>query len=203
MANIVDPFVVPIPDNVKAQAPDFWNYLQRFLHDLWIRTGGGNDEITDNSVREIYGWQTGIPEAEVIPGSDDSSLSSLFGVGDDSGAVQEALSSLFNGSTGEAGQEFASMFGLPLEAEAFEILSTSSNLTTTGQQIIICTNTSPITITLNTTPADGEQLHIKMQNTGTVTVSGDIDGETSKDIIFRYDSPHIVFTVDAGEWSII
>lgn len=84
-----------------------------------------------------------------------------------------------------------------------EVISTSANFTTTGDQVIICTNTAAITITLNATPDDGEQVHIKRQNIGALTVSGAIDGSTSLEIGLRYSSPHLVFTLAANEWSII
>lgn len=45
----VDPFVITWPQqwiNDPEIAPVL-NYLNRFLHDLWVRTGGGNDEIDD------------------------------------------------------------------------------------------------------------------------------------------------------------
>ncbi len=44
MAN-VDPFVIQWPEkwvNDQEIGPVI-HYLNRFLHDLWIRTGGGND----------------------------------------------------------------------------------------------------------------------------------------------------------------
>lgn len=43
----VDPFIENIPlkfINDPELAP-FFNYLNLFLHDLWIRTGGGNDNV--------------------------------------------------------------------------------------------------------------------------------------------------------------
>ena len=83
-----------------------------------------------------------------------------------------------------------------------EVISVSADFTTTGSQIVVCTNASDITITLNATPDDGEGLHIKRQNGG-VFVSGLIDGTTGKRIRRRYDSPHLVFTVAAGEWSVV
>jgi len=46
MAN-VDPFIQPIPE-IFASDPvlrAYWEYLHRFLHDIWIRTGGGDDAI--------------------------------------------------------------------------------------------------------------------------------------------------------------
>ena len=91
----------------------------------------------------------------------------------------------------------------PTPVEEVEVISASANFTTTGSQIIICTNPAAIIITLNATPDDGEQLHIKRQNTGAVTVSGNIDGSVTLAIGLRYSSPHLVYTVDAGEWSIV
>ena len=84
-----------------------------------------------------------------------------------------------------------------------EVISTSTDFTTTGDQVIICTNTLAVTITLNPTPDDGESVHIKRQNTGTVTVSGSVDGGTTLAIGGRYSAPHLIFTLAAGEWSII
>ena len=84
-----------------------------------------------------------------------------------------------------------------------EVISTGTDFTTTGDQVIICTNTLAVTITLNPTPDDGESVHIKRQNTGTVTVSGSVDGGTTLAIGGRYSAPHLIFTLAAGEWSII
>lgn len=90
----------------------------------------------------------------------------------------------------------------PQIIDEVEVISTSADFTTTGSQIIICTNTASIDITLNANPNDGEQVHIKRQKGG-VTVIGNIDGDTRKSIILRYDSPHLIYTIAANEWSII
>ena len=59
MAN-VDPFVIKWPDKWLSdpQIEPVIRYLNRFLHDLWIRTGGGNDNIADEGIRELYPWNT-------------------------------------------------------------------------------------------------------------------------------------------------
>ena len=113
-------------------------------------------------------------------------------ISSDSGVVEEVEG---------LGNELALL--TPPQIEETEVIATSTDFTTTGSQIIICTNTGSIDITLNPNPDDGEQLHIKMQNTGRVNVIGEIDGDTKKAIVLRYDSPHLIFTIDAGEWSII
>ena len=113
-------------------------------------------------------------------------------ISSDSGVVEEVEG---------LGNELALVTPPPIEET--EVIATSTDFTTTGSQIIICTNTIPINITLNPNPDEGEQLHIKMQNTGSVNLIGPIDGETEITIINRYDAPHLIFTVDAWEFSII
>jgi len=50
MAN-VDPFVIRWPKKWESdpELRDVLRYLNRFLHDLWIRTGGGTDYILTNT----------------------------------------------------------------------------------------------------------------------------------------------------------
>ena len=49
----VDPFVAPIPRKFlnDPELRPFFEYLNRFLHDLFIRTGGGDDAI--EAVQEV------------------------------------------------------------------------------------------------------------------------------------------------------
>jgi hypothetical protein len=45
----VDPFVIPLPRKL-ANDPEiapWFSYLQKFLHDLWQRTGAGEDLVGD------------------------------------------------------------------------------------------------------------------------------------------------------------
>jgi len=178
----VDPFVIPIPKalHTDPEVRFYHEYLNKFLHDLWIRTGGGNDDIRDEGVKELYPWQA----------LTDEEPESVFGAFGRLGANAEDRAENPYGNTGQ-------------NTDKVEVIPVSGDYTTTGSQIVICTNTASITVTLNPSPDDGEEVHIKRQNTGTVTVSGDIDGDSSKDIIFRYDSPHLVYTVEADEWSIV
>lgn len=84
-----------------------------------------------------------------------------------------------------------------------EVIPTATSFTTTGSQVIICTNTTPITITLNSTPDQVESVNIVRQGAGAITISGSVNGASSINILSRYDSPHLIFTIEAGEWSII
>lgn len=85
---------------------------------------------------------------------------------------------------------------------------TDIDYTTTGnvaKEILIGTNTRPITVYLNPKPFDGEEVIIKRQN-AEITVDGNgntIDGETTLPLSSIYDSPHLVYTDNGGEWSIV
>ena len=82
------------------------------------------------------------------------------------------------------------------------VITITADYTSFGNEIIICANTLPITITLNPSPLNGEQVHIK-RTEELVTVNGDIDGDTSKNIVLKYDAPALVFTDTIAEWSIV
>jgi len=54
----VDPFTAPIPPKFlnDPELRPFFEYLNRFLHDLFVRTGGGDDaieNIEESSVTEV------------------------------------------------------------------------------------------------------------------------------------------------------
>ena len=90
-----------------------------------------------------------------------------------------------------------------LESLQITIITTATAHTTNGNETVICTNTTPVTHTLNPLPIDGEVVNFQRQNIGTVTISGAINGGTEIRLLSRYDAPNFVFTVDAGEWAII
>lgn len=76
---------------------------------------------------------------------------------------------------------------------------TSSTTLNNDNQIILCNNTSDITITLPIETRENQILIIKKLNTGLVTISGGtIDGNSSLIIFHKYDAPRIVFT--GSEW---
>lgn len=57
----VDPFVIQWP-NAWLTDPEIGpvvQYLNRFLHDLWVRTGGGTDIISEVTGSESYETSTG------------------------------------------------------------------------------------------------------------------------------------------------
>lgn len=85
-----------------------------------------------------------------------------------------------------------------LEKIGFDIEIITADFTTERNQIIICNNTSPITVTLDTNAVEEDQVHIKRRGAA-VTVVGTIDGLTNKLINIKNYSMHLVF--DDIDWS--
>ena len=68
MVTQVDPFIIPIPRSLLSnpETRHYFEYLNRFLHDLWLRTGGGDDSIASSDVEETYPWSfSEAPESNV------------------------------------------------------------------------------------------------------------------------------------------
>ena len=85
-----------------------------------------------------------------------------------------------------------------LELKEFEVVTTLVDVTTSLNQIIICRNTAPITVTLNTQAIQGDEIHVKRRG-GSITVVGPIDGFTDMTINIKLYSMHLVF--DGVDWS--
>jgi len=94
---------------------------------------------------------------------------------------------------------------IPSQAETreLEIVSITASFTTTGDQIILCNNTSLITVTLNATPQDGERVRVKMRDSAVdVTSADNIDGVATISIVTKFDAPLFIYTDDSGEWGL-
>ena len=87
-----------------------------------------------------------------------------------------------------------------IELKQFEVVNTTTALTTNRNQIIICKNTSPIDITLDPLAVEGDEVHIKRRD-AEVTEKGTIDGLTDRTINVLNWSDHLVF--DGTDWSVI
>jgi hypothetical protein len=68
MANKVNPFLYPIPRALTQDRETriFFEYFVRWAHDMWKRTGGGEDEITNAAVREAFPWDYSDEEQDNI-----------------------------------------------------------------------------------------------------------------------------------------
>lgn len=85
-----------------------------------------------------------------------------------------------------------------LELKEFELVNTTTALTTFRNQIIICKNGAPINITLDPEAIEGDEVHVKRRD-APVKVTGPIDGLTNKLINIKNFSMHLVF--DGIDWS--
>lgn len=84
-----------------------------------------------------------------------------------------------------------------LEERVFDRITTVTNMVTDGFQIIKCINTSGITVILNPSAKQGEEVHIKRRGAD-VLVVGTIDGLENINININRYSMHLVRMGD--EW---
>ena len=85
-----------------------------------------------------------------------------------------------------------------IELKEFEIVNTTTDLTTEEYQTVICKNVAPINITLDPNAIKDDEVHIKRRGEE-ITVIGSIDGFTNKTINILNYSMHLVF--DGTDWS--
>lgn len=89
-----------------------------------------------------------------------------------------------------------------LEFIKFTVVVVTGDYTANPFEIVICNNTSPITVTLPTDALFDDQIHVKRKpDAARVTVSGTIDGKASRVINRRNWSDFYVF--DGTEYSVI
>lgn len=179
----VDPRLQQIPKELQDTFNKrvYFEELERFLHDLWVRTGGGDDEIAAQSTQELYSWRQGRVE-------------------------QESTARLFGSKTSKTSKDLISLYSRKGAVKEFEVVEvTGTTHTTTGNEIVICSNTSPLIVTLNPTPDHMERAIIVRNSAGAVSVTSDkkISGKTTKKILRRYSAPDHIFTTEADTWNVI
>ena len=186
MSNNVDPFVIRWPQKWinDPELQDTLRYLNRFLHDLWLRTGGGDDFIF-NIGGDITALEIRVTDLEVRMDAVELRLD----------LVEARLDAL--------------------EALTFIQITATANHTTERNEIITCTNTSSITISLNaapnTIPAANEEVHV-VRAGSLVTVSGNgklimgvqggNNGVSSFNLNVKGQSVQMVFNSDTDKWHI-
>ena len=170
-----------LQENPSVRA--YLDSLERIVYQLWLRTGAGDDLVDGALTSDVY--EAAIQSLDLEDAIED--YDHTFVPDLDLQAMIDEI-------------DFSNR--LEADKEKLEIIDVIADFTTTSSQICICNNTTPITLTLNDSPDDGEELIIKRLGSS-VVVSGAIDGATSKTIASKYDAPHLVYTVAAGEWSII
>ena len=58
MVTKVDPFLHPVPPELlqNRETREFFEYFVRWAHDMWVRSGGGNDDIANAQIEESFPW---------------------------------------------------------------------------------------------------------------------------------------------------
>ncbi len=85
-----------------------------------------------------------------------------------------------------------------LEYRVYEIVNTTASIDSEPFTTIICKNTLPIDITLDTDAKENDEVNIKRRG-ATVNVIGQIDGSTNMTLNIKNYSMKLVF--DGTEWS--
>jgi hypothetical protein len=62
----VDPFMVQIPPKLMEdkETREFFEYFVRWAHDMWVRSGAGDDAVANENIQELYPW---IPKTDDTP----------------------------------------------------------------------------------------------------------------------------------------
>lgn len=92
-----------------------------------------------------------------------------------------------------------------LHNEMPNVVAVSADYITVLNDIVVCTNTEDITVTLNAEPNDLERVTVKRTDYP-VTIDGNgktIDGHDTVKLIRKYLSLDLVYTVDNDSWSIV
>lgn len=87
-----------------------------------------------------------------------------------------------------------------LEARTLRVISTTLSLVAESFKIVLCNNSTPITITLNPDAVKDDMIHVMRKN-ASVDVIGTINGLTDRTInVVNYSELYIY---DGSEWSTI
>ena len=182
MAN-VDPFIHPIPPKILAdpQLRPFFEYFVKWAHDMWVRSGGGNDLVSDTGTRESYPWSEDVTE-----GVRDSFYSSLA-------------------ANTEIEQEI--IYNFPVEHDFNRLTAKTINneiYTAVDNMFINATNNSTLVLPAN--PIENSQVDFTKDKTKlTLKGNGKKVNGTTQDIIFKKErlGRQIRYFIDVDEWFFI
>lgn len=153
---------------------EFIKQQNTILFQLWNRTGGNVDFVDSGAEGVAENAESILVNRGLI---EDNSLSILD--------IEEDINDL-------------QLRVAALEYRVYEIVNTTTPLITEPFQTIICKNTSPIEITLDTNAVENDEVNIKRKG-ASINVIGLIDGLTDININVKNYSMKLVF--DGIEWS--
>lgn len=181
MAN-VDPFIHPIPPKILAdpQLRPFFEYFVRWAHDMWVRSGGGNDLVSDTGTRESYPWV--LDEQQ---GGDSSNIYPMFG---SDPQPQDLIGSLYAQDTFE------------VKSLIRKIIS-NETYTSAGDEFIKCKNTSTIKLPAN--PSSDCIVYVHNGDGTLLTIDGNgktINGDKKKFLRRKGSGLQIYYFIEDNEY---
>lgn len=182
MAQKVDPFIHPIPKSLlnNPETRSYFEYLNRWAHDMWRRTGGSEDLIDAGGTRETYPWAEDFTED-----SRDSFYSSLT-------------------ANAEIDQEIS--YNFPIEEVKQLITKTIDNEVYTAVDNMFINATNNSTLILPKNPCENSQVDFTKDGTKlTLKGNGKKVNGTTQDIIFKKErlGRQIRYFIDVDEWFFI
>lgn len=180
MANPVNPppqLRIPNQFLGDKEASSFFQQINVILFQLWQRSGGSKDLISDS--------EQALTSTSSRVSRNAARIYSLETAGDEPDVNNQKI----NRNSARVGS---------LELKQFKIEPVTADFTASGNQILICKNAAKIDVTLDPNAVADDEVHIKRRD-AEITVVGSIDGFTNRTINIKNYSMHLVF--DGVDWS--
>lgn len=192
--NVNPPLNLRAPRRLSGdpESDAFFRQLITILFQLWERTGGGDDAVSSLEAEQ--------PDTDTLFG-----LFPRIEEIDSEQVDTDALYALFPRTEQlESELEAENSPGTIPYLNRRTVVVTSTNHTTAGDELVLATNGSAVTVTLNPTPDDLESASIKRTN-GPVRIesSKTVDGKTALIINTRYTGLDLLYTVETDSWHIV
>lgn len=175
----VDPFLHPIPSELSKnkETRAFFEYFVRWAHDIWLRTGGGDDEIANTSTRESFPWDI----SESDSGDYGANLSSLYG----------------------QDQETEQAFAYPTDhaVKAYRAVTPTADYTALDHDFINATDN--ITILFPRHPSENAVFIVRNGDGSTIRLDGNgrmMNSELTGTIVSKGTSIEFYYFIDSNEW---
>ena len=193
---VVDPRLQRIPNQLTKERDVrlYFEDLERFLHDLWVRTGGGNDAISNLGIEEVYPW----PRKSIEQDSTESPYASLSRSKSDN-AVSPYSSSGSSRADGKAVEFYSVKPDMP--QKVFRSVSASSNYTASDFDFINAKVNA--IITFPSAPEENAVLIIRNGDGSKIGLIGNgrnINGESSGNIRNKGTAIAFQYFIDDNEW---
>ena len=176
----VDPFIHPIPRKIQSdpELRPFFEYFVRWAHDMWKRSGGGDDLISDAGTRESYPWV--LDETDTY-----SNIYPMFGSDSQS---QDFIKNLYPQDT------------LEIKSLIRKIIS-NEIYTSAGDEFIKCKNKSTVKLPLN--PSSDCIIYVHNGDGTLLTIDGNgktINGDKKKFLTQKGSGLQIYYFIEDNEY---